>query len=241
MCGARDILAESQFRHGRHQFCSLGREPIVQWALADIVEIGELLPNIINIKVSKSPCAGDVAVLGFLFDDDVNDCSDLALLDVMLTNTRLVLLTTLGLFISEDLRYGSLYMLKFSKPNFCGFERDDYYKAKIWYNVQCLANQENYELDYISLTFNKDKTLSQESTCFYSYDPFKQWHSCLPRKKKAERFISQRAVSFLVDYQQNTGIGFLTQQEEHADELHDGQQPVHEDEHHVLYMRMSIM
>ncbi|EMP39875.1 Cation channel sperm-associated protein subunit beta [Chelonia mydas] len=49
----------------------------------------------------------------------------------------------------------------FTKPSFCGFERDDYFRANVWYNVQCLANKESYEVDYISLLFNKDKTLSQ--------------------------------------------------------------------------------
>ncbi|XP_054828600.1 cation channel sperm-associated auxiliary subunit beta [Eublepharis macularius] len=140
------------------------------------------------------------------------ECSELSLLNVILTNTRIVLLTTLGLFISEDLRYGNFHELKFFKPNFCGFEMDDYFRAKIWYNIQCLANQENYEVDYIAISFTKDKTLSQESTCFYSNDPFKEWYSCLDRKKQNEKLISRRAVSFLIDYQQNTGVGLLTQQ-----------------------------
>ncbi|XP_058018575.1 cation channel sperm-associated auxiliary subunit beta [Ahaetulla prasina] len=139
------------------------------------------------------------------------DCSGLALVDIILTNTRLIMLTTLGLFVSEDLRYPSKHKLKFNKPALCGFEMDDYYKAKIWYNRQCLANREDYEVDYISLSFNKDKTLSQESTCFYSNDSFTKWHSCLPHKSQAEKHISRRVVSFVVDYEQNTGIALLSQ------------------------------
>ncbi|XP_070797427.1 cation channel sperm-associated auxiliary subunit beta [Pituophis catenifer annectens] len=148
------------------------------------------------------------------------DCSGLALVDIILTNTRLILLTTLGLFVSEDLRYPSKYKLKFNKPALCGFEMDDYYTAKIWYNLQCLANRENYEVDYVSLSFNKDKTLSQESTCFYSNDSFTKWHSCLPHKTQAEKHISRRVVSFLVDYEQNTGIALLSQKDQTLVSVH---------------------
>uniref|UniRef100_A0ABM5FB98 Cation channel sperm-associated auxiliary subunit beta n=1 Tax=Pogona vitticeps TaxID=103695 RepID=A0ABM5FB98_9SAUR len=141
-----------------------------------------------------------------------DDCSGLALVDTILINTRLIMLTTLGLFISEDLRYSTGQLLKFSKPTLCGFEMDDYFRAKIWYNRQCLANREDYEVDYVGLSFNKEKTLSQESTCFYSNDSFTKWHNCLPHRTKAERQISRRVVSFIVDYEQNTGIAILSQQ-----------------------------
>ncbi|XP_077179614.1 cation channel sperm-associated auxiliary subunit beta-like [Paroedura picta] len=235
--------------HGLDMFTTKGtlldsaREPILQWKFGSRVNISEVIVNVINITISKSPCASDVAVIGLIFNDMTSgiyigiswsafmsmdtywsnftesicvvleyDCADLSLLNVILTNTHLIFLTTLGLFISQDLRYGPFHSMKFYKANFCGFEMSDYYRAKIWYNVQCLANQEMYEEDYISVSFNKDKTLSQESTCFFSYAPFKQWNSCLPHRKQADRLISKRVVSFIVDYQQNTGVGVLTQQ-----------------------------
>uniref|UniRef100_A0ACB8G5T8 Uncharacterized protein n=1 Tax=Sphaerodactylus townsendi TaxID=933632 RepID=A0ACB8G5T8_9SAUR len=93
----------------------------------------------IQIRIVLSLC------LLYQHNSRMENCDDLQLLNVVLTNTRIVFLTTLGLFISEDLRYGNFSELKFDKPNFCGFEMDDYMKAKIWYSVQCLANQENYE------------------------------------------------------------------------------------------------
>ncbi|XP_039202888.1 cation channel sperm-associated protein subunit beta isoform X1 [Crotalus tigris] len=148
------------------------------------------------------------------------DCSGLALVDILLINTRLIILTTLGLFVSEDLRYPSEHKLKFNKPALCGFEMDDYYEAKIWYNKQCLANREDYEVDYVSLSFNKDKTLSQESTCFYSNDSFTKWHSCLPHKPLAEKHISRRVISFVVDYEQNTGIALLSQKDKKLVSVH---------------------
>nr|XP_056707813.1 cation channel sperm-associated auxiliary subunit beta [Euleptes europaea] len=161
--------------HGLNMFTTQGtlldiaREPILRWKLPNLVNISKLIPHVLKMKVTKSPCASDVAIIGLVFDEEVDDCSDLGLLDLVLTNTRLILLTTLGLFISEDLRYGNFHELKFHKPNLCGFEMDDYFRAKVWYNVQCLANQENYEVDYISLTFNKDRTLSQDKTLIRVY------------------------------------------------------------------------
>ncbi|KAM6459099.1 cation channel sperm-associated auxiliary subunit beta [Liasis olivaceus] len=225
--------------HGLGMFTTEGtlldikREPILQWVfkLGPPVVINNTMSKIVRLSVTKSPCASDVAVVGVIYskkdtgivigiteDGFMNrntnwrnitdnicvlldyDCSGLALVDIILINTRLIMLTTLGLFVSEDLRYPSGKNLK-----------DDYYRAKIWYNRQCLANREHYEADYVSLSFDKDKTLSQESTCFYSNDSFTKWHSCLPYRSQAEKHVSRRVVSFIVDYEHNTGIALLSQ------------------------------
>ncbi|XP_060138933.1 cation channel sperm-associated auxiliary subunit beta-like [Zootoca vivipara] len=237
--------------HGLNMFTTTGtlldvvRDPLLQWylTLGEEADINDTLSEVADIKIAKSPCASDVAVIGLIYrtrniglivgmtdsgfmDGDTlwfnlsaticalleNDCHGLALVDLTLTNTRLVLLTSLGLFISNDLRITTGQLLQFGKPTLCGFEMDDYLKAKIWYNLQCLANKELYETDYVGLSFNKDKSLSQESTCFYSNDTFQKWHSCLPHTMKGERHFSRRVVSFLVDYEQNTGIALLSQQ-----------------------------
>uniref|UniRef100_K7G592 Cation channel sperm associated auxiliary subunit beta n=1 Tax=Pelodiscus sinensis TaxID=13735 RepID=K7G592_PELSI len=238
--------------HGLNMFATEGtlldvlREPLLQWRLGkpmQSAQINALIPYVINITVSKCPCANDVAVIALICNETVHgiylgvtdsgfisrdtvwfnttkslcsvldyDCAGLSLVNIILTNHRLIILTTLGLFISQDLRYPTGRILKFNKPSFCGFERDDYFRANVWYNVQCLANKESYEEDYISISFNKDKTLSQESTCFYSNDPYKNWHSCLPYKFHGGKTISSRVVAFLVDYQQNTGVGLITLQ-----------------------------
>ncbi|XP_050811964.1 cation channel sperm-associated auxiliary subunit beta [Gopherus flavomarginatus] len=222
------------------------REPLLQWHLGKPInstEIDALIPDVINITVSKCPCANDVAVIALICNDTVHgiylgvtrsgfisretqwfnmtnslcsllddDCAGLSLVNIILTNNRLIILTTLGLFISQDLRYPTGRILNFTKPSFCGFERDDYFSANVWYNVQCLANAESYEVDYISLSFNKDKTLSQVSTCFYSNDPYTEWYSCLPHRFHGGKTLSRRVVAFLIDYQQNTGIGLITVQ-----------------------------
>ncbi|KAM3855852.1 cation channel sperm-associated auxiliary subunit beta [Vipera latastei] len=245
--------------HGLGMFTTEGtlldimREPILQWIykLGTYVNIYKSMPEIIDLLITKSPCASDVAIVGVIYrkkdtgivigvtetgfmnrdviwqnlTDNIcvlmdYDCSGLALVDIILINTRLIMLTTLGLFISEDLRYPSKRKLKFNKPALCGFEMDDYYKAKIWYNKQCLANKEDYEVDYVSLSFNKDKTLSQESTCFYSNDSFTKWHSCLPYRLQAEKHISRRVISFVVDYEQNTGIALLSQKDKKIVSVH---------------------
>ncbi|XP_029767315.1 cation channel sperm-associated protein subunit beta [Terrapene carolina triunguis] len=222
------------------------REPLLQWHLGKPIgstEIDVLIPDVINITVSKCPCANDVAVIALICNDTVHgiylgvtnsgfisrdtewfnmtdslcsllddDCAGLSLVNIILTNNHLIILTTLGLFISQDLRYPTGRILNFTKPSFCGFERDDYFSANVWYNVQCLANAESYEVDYISLSFNKDKTLSQVSTCFYSNDPYTEWYSCLPHRFHGGKTLSRRVVAFLIDYQQNTGIGLITVQ-----------------------------
>ncbi|XP_016081680.2 cation channel sperm-associated protein subunit beta isoform X2 [Ornithorhynchus anatinus] len=133
-------------------------------------------------------------------------CIDFVLVDIILTNHHFVILSSWGLFISEDLRYPKGQILQFSRANFCGFEKDDYITSRIWYNIQCLANKESFEDDYISISFDKDKTLSQVATCFYSKEPFTEWHSCLPFSKKVGKVLSRRVVSFLVDNEKKCGI-----------------------------------
>ncbi|XP_072480823.1 cation channel sperm-associated auxiliary subunit beta-like isoform X2 [Notamacropus eugenii] len=142
----------------------------------------------------------------------LEDCMDFSFVNVVLTNHHLILLTSLGLFISDDLRYPKK-RLEFSRANFCGFEREDYVRAKLWYNERCLTHRENFEDDFIAITFDKNKTLSQASTCFYSDDPFLTWRPCLPKIKKTEKIVSNRVVSFLVDTEQKTAIYLMKTQE----------------------------
>ncbi|KAK1339430.1 hypothetical protein QTO34_020113 [Cnephaeus nilssonii] len=89
---------------------------------------------------------------------------ELSVVDMVLTNHFLVILTSLGLFISGDLRYPSTPVLKFSRADFCGFEREDYIKGKLWYNERCFANREHFEVDYITVTFERNRTLSEKMT-----------------------------------------------------------------------------
>ncbi|XP_062433676.1 cation channel sperm-associated auxiliary subunit beta [Rhea pennata] len=49
-------------------------------------------------------------------------CDGLSLLNIILTNHHLVALTTMGLYISEDLCHPTGKILKFSNVTFCGFE-----------------------------------------------------------------------------------------------------------------------
>ncbi|XP_074091509.1 cation channel sperm-associated auxiliary subunit beta-like isoform X4 [Macrotis lagotis] len=139
------------------------------------------------------------------------DCVDFFFVDVVLTNHHLILLTSLGLFTSEDLRYPKQHLM-FSRANFCGFEREDYEQAKLWYHERCLANKEQFEDDYIAITFNKKKTLSQTSTCFYSIDPFIIWNPCLPKFGKSWTKASYKIVSFLIDSEQDTAIYLIKAQ-----------------------------
>ncbi|XP_047395366.1 cation channel sperm-associated auxiliary subunit beta [Sciurus carolinensis] len=220
------------------------REPILQWILGRVMiqnEINTLFPHVTDVKVTKCPCANDVALIGFILNTTYNgvfvgltssgfwdygstvwydltdniyvslheEHSGLSLIDMVLTNHILVVLTSLGLFVSEDLRYPSGQILKLTRADFCGFERVDYIKGKLWYNERCFANKEHFEVDYVTITFDRNRTLSESNSCFFSSEPFSRWLPCLPDENKIESYLSSRVITFLVDQEHNTGIYLL--------------------------------
>ncbi|XP_051682082.2 cation channel sperm-associated auxiliary subunit beta isoform X1 [Oryctolagus cuniculus] len=132
--------------------------------------------------------------------------TDLTLIDMVLTNHFLVILTSLGLFISEDLRYPTPQHLQLSRADFCGFERVDYVKGKLWYNERCFANREHFEVDYVTVTFDRNRTLSESSACFYSKEPFLEWQPCLPHILKGVKSAPSSVITFLVDQERDTGV-----------------------------------
>ncbi|XP_055449075.1 cation channel sperm-associated auxiliary subunit beta [Psammomys obesus] len=221
----------------------LVREPVLQWSLGPIMNrthVMELYPHVIDIIVTKCPCANDVALLGFILNSTYNgvyigktvsgfwknnetvwyDMTDmiytvlkderrgLTVIDMTLTNHFLVILTSLGLFVSPDLRYPSTSPIQLSRAEFCGFERDDYMKGKLWYNERCFSNTESFEVDYITITFDRNRTLSESSSCFYSKEPFLEWLPCLDSTYES----STTVVTFLIDQESKTGIYLLRHQ-----------------------------
>nr|KAF6287199.1 cation channel sperm associated auxiliary subunit beta [Pipistrellus kuhlii] len=146
--------------------------------------------------------------------------TQLSVVDMVLTNHFLVILTSLGLFISGDLRYPSTPILKFSRADFCGFEREDYVKGKLWYNERCFANREHFEVDYITVTFERNRTLSESSSCFYSKEPFLEWLACLPHLENEMRTANPTVVTFLVDQEHNSGIYLLHNKRKTAASVH---------------------
>ncbi|XP_077764630.1 cation channel sperm-associated auxiliary subunit beta isoform X1 [Canis aureus] len=138
--------------------------------------------------------------------------TDLSVVDMVLTNHFLVILTSLGLFVSGDLRYPSSSVLTFSRADFCGFERVDYIKGKLWYNERCFANREHFEVDYVTITFERNRTLSESSSCFYTKEPFTQWLPCLPHILKGMKSIPSIVVTFLVDQEHSAGIYLFSNQ-----------------------------
>uniref|UniRef100_A0A8B9XXI0 Cation channel sperm associated auxiliary subunit beta n=1 Tax=Bos mutus grunniens TaxID=30521 RepID=A0A8B9XXI0_BOSMU len=130
----------------------------------------------------------------------------LSVVDMVLTNHFLVILTSLGLFISGDLRYPSSSVLMLSRVDFCGFERVDYIKGKLWYNERCFANREHFEVDYVTITFDRNRTLSEANSCFYSKEPFLEWLPCLPPVPKGTKTILSTVITFLVDQEQSSAV-----------------------------------
>uniref|UniRef100_A0A6P5LS27 Cation channel sperm-associated protein subunit beta-like n=1 Tax=Phascolarctos cinereus TaxID=38626 RepID=A0A6P5LS27_PHACI len=139
-----------------------------------------------------------------ILQDDY-ECQKSMLVDLILTNYHLVVLSTMGLFISSDIRYPN-DTLKFERMEFCGYNTDDYYKAKLWYNEICLANQEDFEDDYIAIIFERSRSMSQPTICFYSTPPFSKWESCVPRKRKQRKKYDAHLLAFLIDYEMENAI-----------------------------------
>ncbi|KAM4853789.1 cation channel sperm-associated auxiliary subunit beta-like [Thomomys bottae] len=219
------------------------REPILQWTLGTIVTPQQLLSlsqHVRDLKVTKCPCANDVALIGFVLNStykgvfigltysgfwnysdttwyDMTDTiyshlrqaySQLTVIDLVLTNHYLILLTSLGLFVSGDLRQANndvIQVIKLSKADFCGFERVAYVKGKLWYNERCFANKEQFEVDYVTITFDRNRTLSEARSCFYSAEPFLSWMPCIPYEFKDVKTLP-KVITFLVDPEQNTGV-----------------------------------
>ncbi|XP_012512182.1 PREDICTED: cation channel sperm-associated protein subunit beta [Propithecus coquereli] len=202
IAAVEEWLVRITLHHGLNIYATEGtlldsiREPILQWTLGIMIpksEVSKLYPHVIDLKVTKCPCANDVALLGFILNTTLDgvyigltfsgfwnyhdttwynltdtvyshlqeEHADLSVVDMVLTNHFLVILTTLGLFVSEDLRYPSRQLLMFSRADFCGFERVDYVKGKLWYNERCFANREHFEVDYVTITFERNRTLSE--------------------------------------------------------------------------------
>ncbi|XP_069853824.1 cation channel sperm-associated auxiliary subunit beta-like isoform X1 [Dipodomys merriami] len=131
--------------------------------------------------------------------------AELTLIDMVLANHYLIMLTSLGLYVSEDLLHPTNQIIKLFRADFCGFERVDYVKGKLWYNERCFANREHFEVDYVTVTFDRNRTLSESSSCFYSQEPFLNWMPCIPYNSKSVKSLP-KVITFLVDPEQNTGI-----------------------------------
>ncbi|XP_039739965.1 cation channel sperm-associated auxiliary subunit beta [Pteropus medius] len=255
-------LVRITLQHGLNIYTSEGtlldraREPILQWKLGTIMtkdDVKKLYPHVVGLKVTKCPCANDVALIGFLLNSKSNvgiyiglsfsgfwnynnitwynltdmiysevgeEHTELSVVDMVLTNHFLVILTSLGLFISGDLRYPSSSVLTFSRADFCGFERVDYVKGKLWYNERCFANRAHFEVDYVTVTFERNRTLSEESSCFYSKEPFHDWLPCLPHISKGMKTISSAVITFLVDQEHSSGVFLLRNQKEITTSVH---------------------
>ncbi|XP_008586445.1 PREDICTED: cation channel sperm-associated protein subunit beta, partial [Galeopterus variegatus] len=253
IAAVEEWLVRITLHHGLNIYATEGtlldtaREPILQWTLGVVMpesEVSKLYAHVIDLKVTKCPCANDVALLGFILNTTLDgvyiglsfsgfwhysdttwynltetiysqlreEHTGLSVVDMVLTNHFLVILTTLGLFVSGDLRYPSTQDLMLSRQDFCGFERVDYIKGKLWNNERCFANREHFEVDYVSIIFDRNRTLSEASSCFYSKEPFLQWSPCLHYNSKGVKNIPPSVITFLVDQEHGTGVYLLFNQ-----------------------------
>ncbi|XP_055497174.1 cation channel sperm-associated auxiliary subunit beta-like [Leucoraja erinacea] len=105
----------------------------------------------------------------------------ISLLDIIMTNRHLVLLTSRGLFISEDMLFQPGKDLPRGRQltffRSFAISEDEIYKIILWHTEECFAQKTDMS-EYISITeFTPHNNLR---TCRFSLNPFKIWNSCLP-------------------------------------------------------------
>eukprot|EP00073_Rattus_norvegicus_P047823 XP_017450032.1 PREDICTED: LOW QUALITY PROTEIN: cation channel sperm-associated protein subunit beta isoform X1 [Rattus norvegicus] len=81
----------------------------------------------------------------------------------------------------------------------------DYIKGNLWYNEKCFANREHFEVDYVTITFKRNRTLSESSSCFFSKEPFLHWLPCLYENYQNERDVPH-VITFLIDQETESGV-----------------------------------
>nr|XP_015206442.1 PREDICTED: cation channel sperm-associated protein subunit beta isoform X1 [Lepisosteus oculatus] len=238
--------------HGLNMFSTEGtlldtvREPLLQWTIGEQIPppiTATLINHVVDLRVSKNPCANDVALLvpvfapsksagviltvtrsGFTSSNNRwfnctkklcqllnGDCIGLATVDVKLTNYYLFLLTTKGLFLSQDMTSQGTGSLNFTLLDISSLTQMDYSSTTLWYSHHCLHDKANFQDDYVSLISSGTDVENKASQCLYSRDPFTEWHSC-----DISNMTSHRHVSFIYDGQQHTGIVLSYTQEKGA-------------------------
>nr|XP_023484056.1 cation channel sperm-associated protein subunit beta isoform X5 [Equus caballus] len=150
VAAVEEWLVRITLQHGLNIYTTEGtlldsvREPILQWHLGSVMtknDVRKLYPHVVDLTVTKCPCANDVALLGFILN---------ATLDV----------------------------------------------------------------DYVTITFERNRTLSEASSCFYSKEPFLEWLPCLPHISKGAKTIPSTVITFLVDQEHSSGIYLFQNQKQ---------------------------
>ncbi|XP_069771575.1 cation channel sperm-associated auxiliary subunit beta-like [Narcine bancroftii] len=137
---------------------------------------------------------------------------NIKLLDIVLTNRHLVLLTNYGLFISQDMLFQPGKDLPRGRQlNYfrsLAISEDVIYKVQLWHPEQCFA-QKTDTTEYLSITEN---TLQNDvKSCRYSTSPFKRWNFCFPPKNDilgiiATTWDNQRNTIIVLSMQTRTLI-----------------------------------
>ncbi|XP_062325604.1 cation channel sperm-associated auxiliary subunit beta-like [Osmerus eperlanus] len=222
----------------------IAREPILQWTIGEEFVAKDVVPHlkrVVNLEVSQSPCASDVAVLapvfppgghtgvilsvtrsaftsearwfnvtrtlcGLINEVCVSGCVGISIVNVMLTNTHLFLLTNRGLFISQDLLSPASRPLKFTLLFLPALAQMDYSSTTMWFSSQCCTDRLYFNDDIISLINNEGEGDNLNSRCVYSEYPFTKWSICRASNAELKKNARHRYLSFLHDRHQNTGL-----------------------------------
>ncbi|XP_039598008.1 cation channel sperm-associated protein subunit beta-like [Polypterus senegalus] len=138
------------------------------------------------------------------------DCTSILMVDIMLTTQHVLILTSLGLFISKSLVSGH-GSLMFSKVDSLGQQQVDYLQARLWYSSSCFLKKLATTGDYISMEL--DTHVNQRVSCLYSRQPFTQWYLCPP--PAGQLWYPGGHGLFLHDWQMDAGV-VLSQHQDNA-------------------------
>nr|XP_014341836.1 PREDICTED: cation channel sperm-associated protein subunit beta isoform X2 [Latimeria chalumnae] len=194
-----ELFVSVQLHHGLHMYKTEGTLlDTVRGVYLGVTKSGFSHGDTVWYNVTDNLCA--------VFSRDCFElCYRLYPVDIIVTNHHLLILTTLGLYISQDLRDASNSSLKFRKEDFVKMTTEDYSKGSLWYSSHCLAKKEDYEVDFVSLTTTNFRTDEKISACVYSVEPFSKWHDCIHKMDQANN-TSTTVKSFQIHNQVLSGI-----------------------------------
>ncbi|XP_033102127.1 cation channel sperm-associated protein subunit beta-like [Anneissia japonica] len=188
-------------------FLDLNKEPILQWHLGELLHYTNWLPitDIDDVQILQvtSPCTADVIIVAlsgvqsvipictsynrFMGEGDAcydlsqalcPDCSNLLLLDMVLTSTYLIVLTNRGVFVSEKMtkfNRGYKSQLAFNYINIDDIQQGHFVHYKLMHTPECFAALNVGLVSYVDVIFLVSKSSYIEKSPLKGTAPYTSW------------------------------------------------------------------
>eukprot|EP00062_Callorhinchus_milii_P022272 gi/632979873/ref/XP_007906716.1/ PREDICTED: cation channel sperm-associated protein subunit beta [Callorhinchus milii] len=110
----------------------------------------------------------------------IEGCTGINVLNLKLTNYHLIIQTTHGFFISQDLRSvnNTGDQLKFEIMHL-NLPQINHRLLLLSYNEQCLTTETNFSGDFLSIIEKENALTGKINSCIYIMIPITEWHLCL--------------------------------------------------------------